>query len=45
MRSLTKAVTLAACMFASAATAFAAPVTIKFSHVVAENTPQRSDGS
>ncbi len=40
MRSLTKAVTLAACMFASAATAFAAPVTIKFSHVVAENTPK-----
>lgn len=40
MRSLTKAVTLAACMFAGAATAFAAPVTIKFSHVVAENTPK-----
>ncbi|MFG1489024.1 DctP family TRAP transporter solute-binding subunit, partial [Oceanospirillum sp. HFRX-1_2] len=40
MRSLTKAVTLAACMFAGAATAFAAPVTIKFAHVVAENTPK-----
>ena len=41
MRSLTKAVTLAACMFAGAASAFAAdPVTIKFSHVVAENTPK-----
>ncbi|WP_028304564.1 TRAP transporter substrate-binding protein [Oceanospirillum maris] len=40
MRSLTKAVTFAACMLAGAATAFAAPITIKFSHVVAENTPK-----
>ncbi|OPX56233.1 C4-dicarboxylate-binding protein DctP [Oceanospirillum multiglobuliferum] len=40
MRSLTKAVTLAALMFAGATTAIAAPVTIKFAHVVAENTPK-----
>ncbi len=43
MRTLTKAVALATCMIAGAASttaAFAAPVKIKFSHVVAENTPK-----
>lgn len=42
MRTLTKAVALATCMMAGAAStaAIAAPVTIKFSHVVAENTPK-----
>lgn len=42
MRKLTKAVTLAVCMTtgAIATNVLAAPITIKFSHVVAENTPK-----
>ncbi|MBB1485130.1 TRAP transporter substrate-binding protein [Oceanospirillum sediminis] len=42
MRKLTKAVTLAVCMTtgAVATNVLAAPITIKFSHVVAENTPK-----